>query len=68
MSDILKNIITIAFDGNLTKQNTSEAFEIIMSGKAHESQIAAFLIALQKSGVNSEHVLGAMDIMKLGKL
>ena len=53
MSDKLKNIIPIAFNGNLTRENTSEALEIIMSGDALEGQIAAFLIALQKSGVKS---------------
>ncbi len=63
MSDKLKNLIPIAFSGNLTRQNTSEALEIIMSGEALEGQIAAFLIALQKSGVNSEHILGAMEVM-----
>jgi len=63
MSDQLKNLIPIAFSGNLTRQNTSEALEIIMSGEALEGQIAAFLIALQKSGVNSEHILGAMEVM-----
>ena len=63
MSDKLKNIIPVAFNGNLTRQNTSEALEIIMSGEALEGQIAAFLIALQKSGVNSEHILGAMEVM-----
>jgi anthranilate phosphoribosyltransferase len=63
MSDKLKNLIPIAFSGNLTRQDTSEALEIIMSGEALEGQIAAFLIALQKSGVNSEHILGAMEVM-----
>ena len=63
MSDKLKNIIPFAFNGNLTRENMSEALEIIMSGEAPEGQIAAFLIALQKSGVNSEHMLGAMDVM-----
>jgi len=63
MSDQLKNLIPIAFSGNLTRQNTSEALEIIMSGEALEGQIAAFLVALQKSGVNSEHILGAMEVM-----
>ena len=63
MSDKLKNIISLAFNGNLTRQSTSEALEIIMSGDAPEGQIAAFLIALQKSGVNSEHILGAMEVM-----
>ena len=63
MNDVLKNIIPLAFNSSLSRQQTSEAFEIIMSGQALESQIAAFLIALQKSGVNSEHVLGAMEVM-----
>ena len=63
MSDKLKNIIPIAFNGSLTRKNTSEALEIIMSGEALEGQIAAFLIALQKSGINSEHILGAMEVM-----
>ena len=63
MSDILKNIIPMAFNSSLSRQQTSEAFEIIMSGEALESQIAAFLIALQKSGIHSEHVLGAMEVM-----
>ena len=63
MNDVLKSIIPLAFNSSLSRQQTSEAFEIIMSGQALESQIAAFLIALQKSGVNSEHVLGAMELM-----
>tara|TARA_B100000579_G_C22836742_1_gene859249 strand:+ start:1620 stop:2636 length:1017 start_codon:yes stop_codon:yes gene_type:complete len=64
MSSKLKNLISLAFDSNLSQKDTSEALEIIMSGKALESQIAAFLIALQKSGINSEHVLGAMKVMQ----
>jgi len=63
MSDKLKKIIPIAFNGDLTRQDTTKALEIIMSGEALDGQIAAFLIALQKSGVNSEHILGAMEIM-----
>tara|TARA_B100000965_G_scaffold403696_1_gene432495 strand:- start:605 stop:1621 length:1017 start_codon:yes stop_codon:yes gene_type:complete len=63
MNDKLKKIIPIAFNGNLTRENTSAALEIIMSGDASEGQIGAFLIALQKSGVNSDHLLGAMDVM-----
>ena len=64
MSEKLKKFIPLAFDGNLTRQHTCEAFEIIMSGDALEGQIGAFLIALQKSGINSEHVLGAMEVMQ----
>ena len=63
MSEKLKSLIPLAFDGILTRADTAKAFEIIMSGKALESQIAAFLIALQKSGVNSEHILGSISVM-----
>ena len=47
MSEKLKSLIPLAFDGILTRTDTAKAFEIIMSGDALESQIAAFLIALQ---------------------
>ena len=63
MSEKLKSLIPLAFDGILTRADTAKAFEIIMSGEALESQIAAFLIALQKSGVNSEHILGSISVM-----
>ena len=36
MSDKLKKIIPIAFNGGLTRQTTSEALGIIMSGDAPE--------------------------------
>tara|TARA_B100000579_G_C22833964_1_gene857547 strand:+ start:220 stop:1236 length:1017 start_codon:yes stop_codon:yes gene_type:complete len=64
MNEKLKEIISLAFNANLSREDTSDAFEIIMSGNAPESQIAAFLISLQKSGVRSEHMLGAIEIMQ----
>ncbi len=64
MSDKLKKLIPLAFNDSLSRKNASEALEVIMSGEALDSQIAAFLIALQKSGVNSEHVLGAIEVMQ----
>jgi len=63
MNDKLKDLISYAFHGVLRREDASEAFEIIMSGEASEGQIAAFLVALQKSGVNGDHMLGAIDAM-----
>ena len=64
MNEELKKIIPLAFNGQLNQEKTSEAFEIIMSGHATDGQIGAFLMALQKSGITSQHVLGAISVMQ----
>ena len=64
MINSLKDFIQLAFDNNLNRENTSQAFNIIMSGESTDAQISAFLIALQKNGVNEDHVLGALDVMQ----
>ena len=64
MNNNLKDFIQLAFDNNLNRENTSQAFNIIMSGESTDAQISAFLIALQKNGVNEDHVLGALDVMQ----
>ena len=64
MINNLKDFIQLAFDNNLNRENTSLAFNIIMSGESSDAQISAFLIALQKNGVNEDHVLGALDVMQ----
>ena len=64
MNNNLKDFIQFAFDNNLNRENTSQAFNIIMSGESSDAQISAFLIALQKNGVNEDHVLGALDVMQ----
>ena len=64
MINNLKDFIQLAFDNNLNRENTSQAFNIIMSGESTDAQISAFLIALQKNGVNEYHVLGALDVMQ----
>ncbi len=63
MNQNLKSYIPLAYNNELDKNLTSEAFNIIMSGEATNSQIAAFLIALQKNKVNKNHVLGALEVM-----
>ena len=64
MKNSLKDFIQLAFDNSLNRENTSQAFNIIMSGESTNAQISAFLIALQKNRVNEDHVLGALDVMQ----
>ena len=64
MSQNLKSFIPLAYNNELDKNLTSEAFNIIMSGEATDGQIAAFLTALQKNNVNKDHVLGALEVMQ----
>ncbi len=60
----LKKYIQLAYSNQLDAKMTSEAFDVIMSGKASDGQIGAFLIALQINGVNKNHVLGALEVMQ----
>ena len=64
MNQNLKSFIPLAYNNELDKNLTSEAFNIIMSGEATDGQIAAFLTALQKNNVNKDHVLGALEVMQ----
>ncbi len=64
MNDNLKKYIKLTYNNELDTKSTSDAFDIIMSGNATESQIGAFLIALQINGVNKNHVLGALEVMQ----
>ncbi len=64
MINDLKKYIQLAYSNKLDAKMTSEAFDVIMSGKASDVQICAFLIALQINGVNKNHVLGALEVMQ----
>ena len=64
MINDLKKYIQLACSNQLDAKMTSEAFDVIMSGKASDGQIGAFLIALQINGVNKNHVLGALKVMQ----
>ena len=64
MINDLKKYIQLAYSNQLDAKMTSEAFDVIMSGKASDGQIGAFLIALQINGVNKNHVLGALKVMQ----
>lgn len=64
MNNNLKKYIQLGYNNQLDAKMTSEAFDEIMSGNATDGQIGAFLIALQINGVNKDHVLGALEVMK----
>jgi len=60
----LKEFIAPAYNNEMDAEMTSEAFNVIMSGNATEGQIGAYLIALQKNGINKNHVIGALKVMQ----
>ena len=49
---------------SLIKELSAEAFEIIMSGKSDDNDISLFLTTLQNHGINEDHVLGAIEVMR----
>jgi anthranilate phosphoribosyltransferase len=48
MINSLKDFIQLAFDNNLNRENTSLAFNIIMSGESTDAQISAFFDCFTK--------------------
>ncbi len=49
---------------NLTQQETSEAFDLIMSGGATPAQIGAFIVALRMKGETVEEIAGGAASMR----
>jgi anthranilate phosphoribosyltransferase len=48
----------------LTREEATEAFDIIMSGEATPAQIGAFLMALRVRGETVEEIAGAVSVMR----
>ncbi len=63
MSEIMKSIVAEAVLGPLSSDRAIQAFNEIMSGKALESQIAGFLIALKMRGETVEEISAAAKVM-----
>ncbi|MCK4851417.1 MAG: anthranilate phosphoribosyltransferase, partial [Phycisphaerae bacterium] len=49
---------------DLSREQTREVFEVIMSGQASDAQIGAFLAALACKGYTAEEITGAAEIMR----
>ena len=49
---------------SLTEDESSSAFEIIMSGRASNIQISAFLIALKTKGESINEITGAVKVIR----
>ena len=54
----------LAKENDLSEQDTSAAFNIIMDGKSELDDLILFLETLNNNGINQNHVLGAVNIMR----
>ena len=54
----------LAKENDLSEHDTSAAFNIIMDGKSELDDLMLFLETLNNNGINQNHVLGAVNIMR----
>ena len=54
----------LAKENDLSEHDTSAAFNIIMDGKSELDDLILFLETLNNNGINKNHVLGAVNIMR----
>ena len=54
----------LAKENDLSEHDTSAAFNIIMDGKSELDDLILFLETLNNNGINQNHVLGAVNIMR----
>lgn len=64
MSGLKPFIAKIATRQPLTRQEASDAFEILMSGEASMAQVGGFLMALRVRGETVDEIAGAVSIMR----
>ena len=62
--DIKTAIAHLSQQKNLTTEQMTELMRGIMSGAMTDAQIAAFLVALQLKGVDTQELLGAAKVMR----
>jgi anthranilate phosphoribosyltransferase len=61
IKEALQQVINLK---SLTEKETKDVFEQIMSGKATDAQIGAFITALRLKGETAEEITGAAKIMR----
>ncbi|MBU2328273.1 MAG: anthranilate phosphoribosyltransferase [Alphaproteobacteria bacterium] len=64
MSGLKPFIAKIAARQPLTRQEASDAFEILMSGEASMAQVGGFLMGLRVRGETVDEIAGAVSIMR----
>lgn len=64
MADIKAILGKVAEGRTLTREETGEAFSILMSGEATPSQIGGLLMAMRVRGETDEEFAGAVDAMR----
>ena len=64
MADFKPLIAKVAAGTPLTRAESREAFNIMMSGEATPSQIAGFLMALRVRGETVDEITGAVEVMR----
>lgn len=64
MSGLKPYIAKLAARGSLSRQEASEAFEILMSGDASPAQIGGMLMALRVKGETVDEIAGAVSVMR----
>jgi anthranilate phosphoribosyltransferase len=64
MSGLKPFIAKIANRQPLTRQEASDAFEILMSGEASMAQVGGFLMGLRVRGETVDEIAGAVSIMR----
>ncbi len=57
-------IARVATGDTLSREQTREAFDIMMSGEATSAQIAAFLMALRVRGETIDEITGAASVLR----
>ncbi len=63
--DDFKKLIALAADGtDLTREQSSQAFEYMMTGAATPSQIGGFLMALRVKGETVDEITGGVQVMR----
>ncbi len=61
----MKHLLAILAEGRpLTSDQTSEAFELIMTGEAEPAQVGALLSMIQLRGPHMEEIVGAARVMR----
>ena len=64
MQDLKATIAKLANGESLSREETKEAFLVLMSGDATDSQIGAILMAMRVRGESEDEFAGAVDAMR----